>query len=780
MIEGKVLEKEQKIPVEYANVVVFSIEDSSMVTGGITGPEGSFELKDIPFGDYYVVVNFIGFEKKTIPGVNVSESERQINLGVISLDYSAVQLEGTEIVAERLAVEYKLDKKVINVDQDISAAGSSAIEILEKAPSVRVDIDGNVSLRGSSNFVVLIDGKPSILSGSEALQQIPAMAIENIEIITNPSVRYDPDGTSGIINIVMKKEQLKGFSGMVEASAGTGDKYTSNLYLNYRNGKFNVFGGVEWNDRRFPRTESSLRETYTNDTTFVRMSEAETAWFRSGLNFKGGLDFFMDDKTTFTVGGEYGNYSFGWENFARVHDYSVPAGPERYYRDNNVFNFSRYSMGLNANINRKFNQEGHEINLFGFYSERGGSQEQDKKEQDTGMDFEPLDVEPFMLRSIEEGPTKRFRMELDYMKPVLEKGKFEAGYHMRVSDEEESYLLETYDPDLELWIEDDNYTKTALYDRQIHAIYGIFSHEFKGFEYQLGLRGEYTQRNITVVNTGESSIIDRLDYFPSVHISKRLLEKNQFIASYSRRIDRPRGWYLEPFETYVDENTRRVGNPGLLPEYTDSYELGYLRTLQAGNISIDGFFRKTGNKITSVQYFDEEKGLIYREFVNLNNDKALGSEASFMCDIAKWLDVNLSGSYYYYEVEDLTGETAGYRTSNNWDTRLITTFKLPTETRIQVNFTYESPSATAQGRREGYHFTDITVRQDFFKKQLSATLEVGDIFATRTSESYLYGDNLYIYENEIPEHRVVTFTLSYRLNNFKKKNGPGNGGGMEM
>jgi len=558
LIEGWVTEQEKNIPVEYANVVVFSISDSAMVTGGITGPEGQFKLDNIPFGEYYVVINFIGFEKKTIDQVVVSEFDRKIDLGKIQLGYSAVQLQGTEIVAERQAVEFKLDKKVINVDQDISSAGSSATDILQNAPSVRVDIEGNVQLRGSSNFTVLIDGKPSILSGNEALQQIPATAIENIEIITNPSAKYDPDGTTGIINIVMKKQNLKGFSGMVEASAGTGDKYTSNLYLNYRNGKFNVYGGVEWNDRRFPRTETAIRETYSGDTTFVRLTDSESAWKRNGLNFKGGVDFFLDDKTTFNLGGEYGNYGFGWDNFSNVQEYSNPASTERYYRDNNIFAWERYSFGLSGSMMRKFEQQGHSLNVFAFYSERGGKQEQDKKEIDTDENFEPIDSDPFLLRSIEEGPSKRFRAEIDYVKPVLENGKIEAGYHLRMGDEEESYLLETYDVDLNEWQVDDNYSKKALYTRNIHAIYGMFAHEFKGFQYQAGIRAEYTYRDITVANTGESSTIDRFDFFPSVHISKRLLEKNQFSASYSRRIDRPRGWYLEPFETFIDESTRRI------------------------------------------------------------------------------------------------------------------------------------------------------------------------------------------------------------------------------
>jgi outer membrane receptor protein involved in Fe transport len=780
IIEGKVLEKSSNVPIEYATLAVFSLADSSLVTGSISGPDGQFKITGIPQGEYYLRVDFIGYEDKMIEGLSVSKASREIDLGVIQLETTAIQLEGAEIIADKMAMEYKFDRKVINVSQDISSAGGSAVDVLEKVPSVRVDINGEVELRGSSSFTVLIDGKPSVLQGSEALQQLPASTIENIEIITNPSAKYDPDGTAGIINIVTKKKSLKGFSGMVDASIGTNQKYASDLYLNYKNNNINVFGSINWNDRQFPREEESIRETISNDTSFFRDAKGDAAWMRNGLTFKAGLDYYVSDRSTISFSGEYGDVGFGWDNFMNVHEYYNPERTERYYRDDNVFRWSRYYYSVNANYLQKFNQEGHQLRIFGFFSNRGGSQVQDKKEFDTDENFNPVGTDPFMLRSTEEGPSNRFRLEIDWTKPVLGNGKIEAGYQYRRFDETESYSLEYFDYDFNEWIEDEQYYKKALFERNIHAVYGTFSQELGNFQYQLGLRGEYTYRNITVENTGESSLVDRFDYFPSAHLTYRIKDKNQLMASYSRRIDRPRGWYLEPFVTYVNESTRRIGNPGLLPEYTDSYEVGYIRTLSAGNIAVDAYFRQTNNKITFIQYFDEETELVYNTFRNLNNDQALGTELSALYDITKWLNLNISGTYYYYRVEDLTGTTGDYRTSGNWDTRLITSFKLPTNTRIQVNFSYESASVTAQGRREATHFTDVTIRQEFLKNQLTATLKVGDIFASRVQESFIQGDNLYIYEREIPENRIITFTLSYRLNNFKPIQRSYNGGGAGM
>ncbi|MCF8368523.1 MAG: TonB-dependent receptor family protein [Bacteroidales bacterium] len=768
-IEGQVIDAGTNTPVEFANVVVFSSSDSSMVAGGITGEKGDFNLSGIPDGTYYVRVQFIGYESRTVNDVIISDKGRKFDLGMIPLGMSAVTLEGAVVTADKMAVEYKIDRKVINVGQDLDAAGASAIEVLEKVPSIRVDINGDVFLRGSSNFTVLIDGKPSVLDGNEALQQIPASTIENIEIITNPSAKFDPDGTAGIINIKLKHNILEGFSGMINTTAGTGEKYASDLYLNYKTGSFNFYGGLEWNDRKFPGTGTEKRETLINDTIQYREAETEMAWMRHGLTFKGGVDYSMDKSSKISVGGEYGSGGFGMDNYGKIHEYTDPITYDDYYINDNSFRWSRNYYSLNANYKRKFEQEGHELNLFGFFSERDGAQKQTQSNITTDNNWNVVDQYPDLLRSVEEGPSQQYRVELDYTKPVFTSGKLETGYQFRRNNEKEDYFLETFDYDKSEWITDDSYTKYSTFERNIHALYGVVSNEFKGFEYQLGLRGEYTYRNTKVINTGESALVDRLDYFPSLHIAKKVMEKNQFMLSYSRRIDRPRGWYLEPSETYIDENTRRIGNPALLPEYTDSYELGYMRSLAKGSLSLETYYRVTDNKITSIQRFDEETGILYTQFQNLNNDKALGLEGSVIYDINKWFNLNWSATFYNYRLEDKSSEGAEERTSNNWDTRLVTSFKLPTNTRLQLNLSYNSPTVSAQGRVEESYGADFTIRQEFFEKKFSAVLKVGDIFATQNREYTSRGVNFYTYEYRKPESRVVTLTLSYRINNFKEQ-----------
>jgi len=253
-IKGKIIDAESKTPMEYANVAIYNKRDSKLVSGGIADGAGVFEISELPFGAYYVEANFIGFEKTTIDNIKIIPNSTTVDMGTIELAASSKEIGTVDVVAERNRIEYKIDKKVINVSQDINAAGGTAVTVLENTPSVEVDIDGNVSLRGSSSFTVLIDGRPSILSGSDALKQIPSSAIENIEIITNPSVKYDPDGMAGIINIVMKKNILAGFNGILNVNAGTGKKYGTDLTLNYKTKKYNLFFGANWNETPMKET----------------------------------------------------------------------------------------------------------------------------------------------------------------------------------------------------------------------------------------------------------------------------------------------------------------------------------------------------------------------------------------------------------------------------------------------------------------------------------------------------------------------------------------------
>ena len=311
VVRGTIIDAGDKTPMEFTSVALFRANDSTLVTGSITSSDGSFVLNDISYGKYYLVANYMGYEKSLVNDITISPRQNAVNVGEIKLVQASTSLDEVEVIADKAHVEYKLDRKVVNVSEDLNAATGTAADVLQNTPSVAVDIEGNVSLRGSSNFQVLIDGKPTPLSGSDALQQIPASAIKSIEIITNPSAKYDPDGMAGIINIVSKKNMLNGLSGIFNARLGTGNKYSGDFLLSQRSDKFNVYLGGSYRDEKYAGGFSSLSKI-ENDSS-VRFTEKDGAMNmdRGGYEVKGGVDFYLNDKNTVSLSGEFGKHEFG-------------------------------------------------------------------------------------------------------------------------------------------------------------------------------------------------------------------------------------------------------------------------------------------------------------------------------------------------------------------------------------------------------------------------------------------------------------------------------------
>ncbi len=330
IVIGKVKDAISGVPMEYANVVLFSLRDSTMAAGTVSDADGTFRMEKVPFGRFYLVANFIGYNKLQVEDIMINPRNKAVDIGEIQLQPSAKNLESVEITAEREHFEYKIDKKVVNVEKDIMAQGGTAVNALENVPSVEVDIDGNVSMRGSSSFTVLIDGRPSVLQGTDALQQIPVSNIDNIEIITNPSAKYDPDGVAGIINVILKDKKAGGLTGIINASVASGDKYNADFLLNYRTGKFNIFGGADYRQHQHTGDRESNTETYWDDTTQFRFSNGTRNRTRDGYGVRLGADFFATDKTTISVLGRMGYYSRGGGYSSNMHVFTDPVSRDEY------------------------------------------------------------------------------------------------------------------------------------------------------------------------------------------------------------------------------------------------------------------------------------------------------------------------------------------------------------------------------------------------------------------------------------------------------------------
>ncbi len=780
-VSGKVTDSETDRPVEYATIGVYSHADSSLVTGTISNSDGSFTIRDLPYGKYFVDITFVGYEHERIDQLVIGPDSRKVEVGPVLLDQATESIDAVEVVARQSTVEYKIDKKVINVGQDVASAGGTAVDVLENTASVQTDIDGNISLRGSSNFTVLIDGRPSILEGSDALQQIPTSSIQRIEIITNPSAKYDPDGTSGIINVIMKKERRTGFNGIVNASAESQGEYSLDAVLNYRTGKFNIFGSVETSERPSPGSGFMRNETLVNDTLFYFESDGEREWKRGGQVWKGGFDYFINDRNTLSLSGSVGDRRFGISSLNRYYEYSMPASGELFYIQSNRFEVDNNYYRADLNYRLTFDRPGQELTVYAYYSSNDGDDRQEIFEEITDASYRPLESEPGRQQSREISGRDQIRFNLDYVHPFSETKRLETGFQSQFNQGEASYLMESFDPDLQQWSPVDGFSNATDFHRNIHSVYAMYYGSFRNwFDYQVGLRGEYTDRMIRSLGTGEDYPIDRFDLYPSVFLSRKLPGDQQVQASYSRRVDRPRSWYLDPFPNYSDPRNIRIGNPGLKPEFIDSWELNYQKRFRQHVLSVETYYRKTYDKITSITELREDNVMV-RTFENLNSDQALGLEMMANLLLTRWWDLMASSNIYHYKVTRLEQDGGGTRERNTFNLRANSNFRISkTGTRIQLTGLYNGPSVDAQGSSEAWWMTNIGVRQDFLENALSITLRVSDVFGTMKWASVTEGTNFTSQSEFSRQSPIFGISVSYKINNYKQRRGDSPGGDMDF
>ncbi len=780
-ISGIVIDEYTRTPLEFANVAVYRVADSALISGGITNEQGQFEITGLDYGEFYVEANFIGFEKAEVPDIVIDEDNSVIDLGRIGISPSAVAIDDVNVVADKAQVEFKLDKKVVNVSQVISAIGGTAVDVLENTPSVQVDIEGNVSVRGSSNFTVLIDGRPTVLDGSDALRQIPSSALESIEIITNPSAKYEPDGMAGIINLVTKKNSLNGFSGILNGSVGTRDKYRGDITLNYRTEKFKFTIGADWRDQTSYGSMSSQRETFSNDTTSFLYIDGSRDFNRSGHNFKSGIEWYLTDNSTLSLSGEMGNSRSFRSGDGQTRRFTAPESTRFFSVTEEISDRRNDFYSLNLNFQHNFNQEGHKIEAMAYYSGEEGSDTESENEIVADEQFRRTDEFIERVSAIETEEEEEFRFKLDYSFPFSQTGRLEAGLLSRIDKEIEGRTFELFDPETNTWEISDDFSSITDFRRDIHAIYATYSNAFGNFEYMAGLRGEYTNREIKNTNREEPAQLNRFDLFPTFHSSYKIGEDYELMASYSRRINRPRGRDLDPNPTYYNRYTIRLGNPELEPEYTSSYELGALKRFGRSYLSLDGFHRITNNKIDRFESFED--GIFYLRADNFHQDYSTGVELTGNINFTEWLLVNATVSMYNYRI---TGEINGNsidRESTNWNSRMNTTLKFSENSRLQVNGFFRGPSVSAQGESKAMFYSNVSYRHEFFNRKLSATISVRDPLGTAKFERQSYGPDFNSWFQWKREPRVFMLTLSYRLNNFNsdsRNGGNGGNGGMDM
>jgi len=766
-VYGKVRMAGSGEPFENVTVALYSLPDSAVTLGVATDENGDFELNRLQDNDYILVPSFVGFGSKIIR-FSITTDSRELDTGDIILAEKTEDLGGVSVTAVKPQIIYRDNKKILSVKEFSDAGATTLAEVLENAPSVTLDSEGNVLLRGSSNYTLLIDGKPVPGVGINMLRQIPPEMVENIEIMTNPSAKYDPDGVAGIINLVLKKQTESGFNGQFTAMAGLGDKYNGDLQINYRKNKYNIYAGITGTSYNTEIDGDIFRitEDVSGESEISNYFNQETKIKTIAANI--GIDIMPDERNSITLSGR-----FGPQKVEAILDNQIQ-------RDVNTpdltgnFNFTNmlgvtgyfYMPGLTWD--HKFNKEGHKLQLNAFAGGFRGDLTQLMTEEAADAGWNPTGVFTDRKNLINDMSINDIRLKTDYELPLESKGKLEAGGQYRLMLEDNDHLLENYDFNLQEWMEDPLFTNRFSLKQRIYATYITWGTSAGKFNFQLGLRGEFTDRKIDQNATGDSFEYNRFSFFPSGNVTRTINEKMQLQLSYSRRINRPDRSQLNPFPQYADNQLIVQGNPELEPEFIDSFEFGFQDQVKIGFLSAEAYYRRVSGLITNT-ITPEGNGVMKQQFINASQSHSAGSELMANIQPLAWMRLIASGNIYYYYLDDEIIYEENDNSSMVWTTNFSSIF-LPTKTtRLSLSAIYNGPSINLQGKQKATYMINLGIRQEIFKRKASLALSVRDLFATFIFENELRGEGYITIVTMKPESRVATLTFTYNFNNYRQR-----------
>lgn len=767
-VTGKIIDAQNNNALSYASIRLFKSTDSSFVSGAITDESGAFIVDIVP-GAYYALSEFIGYKPLKTSGIQVTAANTPLNIGNIKLAASARTLDEVTVQAEKSTMELALDKKIFNVGKDLANAGGTAVDILTNIPSVAVDVEGNVSLRGSGNVRILIDGKPSGLvsiKGGSGLQQLQGNIIERVEIITNPSARYEAEGMSGIINIVLKKERKEGFNGSFDIITGNPTNYGVAANVNYRKKNLNFFINYTVSFRNTPGRNKQYQELYRNDSTFITEKSMTSKLRGQNNSARGGLDYYFNSKNVLTAAYTY-RISKG-KRFSNI-DYKDYLGnvnnltgtTNRTQDEKETEPNSEYALTYKKTFDRK----GREFTADVRYLDNWEDSDQYYGQQS----YSPGGVKntPFILqRALNYETEKQLLFQADYVHPFAKDGKFETGARISSRDMTNDYAV-TQQTDAG-WVPVAGLTNDFLYNERINAAYGIIGNKTGKLSYQAGLRAEWTGVTTTLKQTNEVNERNYANLFPSVHVTYDLAKQNALQLSFSRRVRRPQYNDLTPFATYSDNRNYWSGNPDLNPEFTNAFELGHIKYMEKGSITSSLYYRHTNGKIISIKTVDPD-GVSFTRPENLGTEDAYGAEFTASHTLYQWWKLDGSVNFFRSMIDGTQVDETYKSDTYSWFVRTMSRFTLWKTTDLQLRGNYEAPQKMPQGTRKALATLDLAASRDILKGNGTLTLSVLDVFNSRRFRSITEGGNFYSVNNSQGRQRQVNLTLNYRLHQAKKK-----------
>ena len=787
ILSGTITDVEKSEPLPYTTVSVYN-RNGDLIDGGIADENGIFKLNVSP-NDYSLNFEYIGFESITI---DVKRYTNSTNIGTIQLVSSLDSLEGVDVVGQSAEVEIRLDKRVYNVAKNNLIRGGTVSDVLENVPSVSVDIDGNIELRGNNNVRILVDGKPSGLiglGGIDALTRLPAESIEKVEVITSPSARYQAEGTTGIINIILAKRFLKGLNGVFNLSAGRNDTYSGSANLNYRKGKFNFFTNSGYSDRT-NKGRAVQDNVYKNPLESVERYVEERLFNRrrQGFNVNVGLDYQMTEKSSLTM-----SYL---TNERDGDDRTV--NEQSQYQINGVLVTNRYeneidredSKQFSVDFEHKFNKQGHKLTAT-LQTEKNDETET----SDINSFFEngqPSD-DSEINTTVES--QERNLAQIDYVYPIDKNTQFEAGYRGTDNKRIIDFEVEIIDEN-NIATTDENLSNVLDFEQEVHALYTQYGKKFNAFSFLAGMRFENTRIFVEQLDSSSPLNNDSYnDYFPTLNLGYEISPTASITLGYNRRISRPSARTLNPFQSRSSKTSYFQGNPKLDPSYSNGIDIGYLKQFKKVTLNTSVYYRKSTDAISRVAVVTDETvfvneietPVIRRLPINLGTVEQFGVEFNTSLRLIRGMRTNASVNFYR-RIEEGNYQGISYDTDNaSWSGNLSNSYRLPFDIQSQFSVRYRGPSESSFGKSKGFLYTDLALSKDILNDNATINFRFSDLFNTgkydyQTTTPVAVTDG--VYQRREPTY-ILTFTYRFRQEKNRQRgprgsNGQGDFGEFEL
>ena len=769
-VYGTVVDSVSGVPIPYASISIVNSRSNTILTGGITDDEGAFHVKEIALGRHKIVVQYIGYEKKELGPYNFlpfGKNQTEYNLDKISMSQTTLQMEGVEVEGERPLFVQTAEKRVFNVEKNSLSTGGSAIDALRQVPGVEVDPDDNISLRGNTKVNLMIDGKPSSIAGGDIkslLQSVPASNIADIEVMTNPGAKYDPEGMAGIINIVLKENRFAGLNGNVNSGGDTQGGTNFSGQVNFRNTKFNSFINLGLNDRVWNSDGTSYRKMEFQEFENILNQSYDSKSNGPNLFVKTGGEYFIDPTQSLGL-------SFTVSDGKKYRDndnYTYDKGPgeSRYIRVSDS-DGDRGGYDFNLNYDKKFKDPKHKLTSYLRLSD-GVNQGTDEYKNTEWKDFEDFFEDADEARNGQDGSNKGFDFQVDYVRPFESGSKLELGFSSKNNDRNDKQTAEVFDYSLNQFVNDNEFSNDFNFNETVNAAYLQYGGSYWFIGYNAGLRYEMVNMASDLKSNPEVFKKDYNSFYPSLSFTLGAPQFIQLQASYSRRVRRPKGRQLNPFISRQDERNYRSGNPFLDPEYTDSYEINFSRFSRGLSLSFGTYYRNTTDEITRHKEVNQD-GTSLATYENIGSKQTKGFEYNIVGSIGKKMRLIFGGNTYWDDVNtDLYGDVYD-KTSRTNNFRVTSTYNVLPQTELSFFMFHQPKKSIPIGTFNAMTWSSVSVKQKLMDERLNLTLNVSDPFAMSGFGFSLQNDSWVQESIRNFSSRTVRLTLEYRFGKMEDK-----------